>query len=136
MDTHDTTRLALKISADRRTFDGAWWPHSRVLSEELVELFAAWPVEGGYISRVIFSVEDWDDRPDVVDIPNRRGRVKTGILPTDSTHQLVLGMLDGQRRTLIVIPPHIAEETAAKYMRAFDPTAYRVPAGPVAYDPA
>lgn len=123
MDTHENARLALKLSPDRRTLDGAWWPRSRVLSEELVQLFAAWPVEAGYISRVMFSSPDWDDRPGVIDIPLRRGRVKTSMLSSDNAHQLVLMMLDGQRRSLVVIPPRAAEETATKFMRAFDPYA-------------
>ena len=119
MDTHEKARLTLALSADRHTLDGAWWPHSRALGTELVELFAAWPPGAGYISRVIFCPRDWDDRPGAVAIPNRRGRVKTGFLPNDDAHRLVLMMLDGQRRILAVIPPSAAEETATRYLRAF-----------------
>lgn len=119
MDTCGKARLALALSADRHTFDGAWWSRSRALSRELVELFAAWPPDAGYISRVIFCTRDWDDAPGAVLIPNRRGRVKTGLLPIDDTHQLVLMMLDGQRRTLAVIPQGAAEETATRYLQAF-----------------
>jgi hypothetical protein len=119
MDAHSKARLALTLSADRHTFDGAWWPRSRALSSELVELFAAWPPDAGYISRVILCPRDWDDAPGAVPIPNRRGRVKTGLLPIDDTNRLVLMMLDGQRRTLAVIPPSAAEETAMRYLRAF-----------------
>jgi hypothetical protein len=119
MDAHDKARLALALSADRHTLDGAWWPRSRVLSHELVELFAAWPADAGHISRVIFCPRDWDASPGTVPIPNRRGRVKTGLLPLDDTHRLVLMMLDGQRRTLAVIPQNAAEETATRYLRAF-----------------
>jgi hypothetical protein len=120
MDTLDNARLTLNVSADRRTLDGAWWPQSRALSEELVHLFAAWPVDAGYISRVIVSPRDWDDTPAKVEIPDRRGQVKTGLLPTDTVHQLVLIMLDGQRRTLVVIPPHATQKTATKFLGAFD----------------
>jgi hypothetical protein len=132
METHDKARLAFAPSADRRTFDGAWWPRSRALSLELVQLFAAWPAEGGYISRVIFCPRDWDDVPGTVPIPNRRGRVKTGLLPIDDTHRLVLMMLDGQRRTLAVIPPSAAEETAMRYLRAFGLHGGSTPQMPVA----
>ncbi|GAB7006808.1 hypothetical protein JCM18899A_42810 [Nocardioides sp. AN3] len=62
---------------------------------------------------------DWDDTPVKVEIPHRRGQVKTGLLPADTTHQLVLIMLDGQRRSLVVIPPGAAENTASKYLGAF-----------------
>lgn len=119
MDTLEIARLALNVSADRRTLDGAWWPRSRALSEELIHLFAAWPIDAGYISRVIVSPGDWDDTPVKVEIPHRRGQVKTGVLPADTTHQLVLIMLDGQRRSLVVIPPGAAENTASKYLGAF-----------------
>ncbi|GAB7006701.1 hypothetical protein JCM18899A_41740 [Nocardioides sp. AN3] len=119
MDTQDKARLALALSADRHTFDGAWWPRSRELGDELVGLFAAWPANAGYISRVIFCPRDWDDAPTAVPIPNRRGRVKTGFLPVDDTHRVVLMMLDGQRRTLAVIPQSAAPETANRYLRAF-----------------
>lgn len=132
MDTHDKARLALALSADRHRFDGAWWPRSRALSVELVQLFAAWPADAGYISRVIFCPRDWDDAPATVSIPNRRGRVKTGLLPIDDTHRLVLIMLDGQRRTLAVIPHTAAEGTAAKYLCAFSLHSGPAPKAPAA----
>ncbi|GAA1955840.1 hypothetical protein GCM10009798_13870 [Nocardioides panacihumi] len=129
MDTLDNARLTLNVSADRRTLDGAWWPQSRALSEELVRLFAAWPASAGYISRVIVSPRDWDDTPVKVEIPDRRGQVKTSLLPTDTVHQLVLIMLDGQRRTLVVIPPHATEKTATKFLGAFDVRRHAAPEG-------
>jgi hypothetical protein len=55
----------------------------------------------------------------MVAIPNRRGQVKTGLLPVDDSHRLVLIMLDGQRRTLAVIPYGAAEDVAMRYLRAF-----------------
>lgn len=119
MDTPDKARLALMVSADRHTLDGAWWPYSRELSEELVRLFAAWPAEIGYISRVVVSPRDWDERPTTVEVPHRRGMVKIALLPSDTAHQVVLIMLDGQRRSLVVIPPGASEETAARFMNAF-----------------
>ncbi len=119
MDTLDMARLTLRVSEDRRSLDGAWWPRSRELSAELVTLFAVWPVEEGYISRVIVAPGDWDSVPEKVSIPLRRGSVKIQRLPQDTTHHVVLTMLDGQRRSLVVIPPGAARETAAKYLGAF-----------------
>lgn len=119
MDTLDKARLALRVSADRHTLDGAWWPYSRVLSDELIRLFAAWPAEAGYISRVVVSPRDWDDRPVAVEVPHRRGRVKIALLPSDTARQSVLIMLDGQRRSLVVIPPGATEQTAARFLGAF-----------------
>ena len=119
MDTLDKARLALRVSADRHTLDGAWWPYSRGLSDELIRLFAAWPAEAGYISRVVVSPRDWDDGPVTVEVPHRRGLVKIALLPSDTARQLVLIMLDGQRRSLVVIPPSATEETAARFLGAF-----------------
>ena len=119
MDTLDKARLALKASADRQGLDGAWWPHSRMLSEELVHLFAAWPAEAGYMSRVYVAPRDWDDTPSSVAIPHRRGRVKTGLLPADTTNQMVLIMIDGQRRSLAVIPSSAPYQAAARYLDRF-----------------
>ncbi|SFC59554.1 hypothetical protein SAMN04487968_108125 [Nocardioides terrae] len=120
MDAQDP-RLTLRLSADRHQLDGAWWPRSRTLSDELPLLFAAWPADAGYISRVIYSASDWDDRPAAVEVPRRRGRLKTAILPTSERHQAVLAMIDGQHRTLVVIPPNAPEEVARRYLRAFAP---------------
>ena len=129
MDTVDKARLAVTVSADRHTLDGAWWPYTRVLGEELVRLFAAWPAGAGYISRVVVCPRDWDDRPATVDVPDRRGRVKIALLPTDTAHQVVLIMLDGQRRSLVVIPPAATDQTAAKYLGAFGPRHALAPDG-------
>jgi hypothetical protein len=122
-------RLALRPSTDRHELDGAWWPRTRSLQQELVDLFEAWPAEAGYISRVLFARRDWDDCPSLVDIPRRRGRVKAGALPADVAHHLVLVMLDGQRRSLVVVPPRAPEETAVRYLRAFDPYPGRATSG-------
>lgn len=134
MDTLEKARLALKVSADRHTLDGAWWPRSHVLSEELVALFAAWPDDAGYISRVVVSPQDWDSTPAAIEIPRRRGLVKIALLPMASTHQMVLIMLDGQRRALMVIPPDASEKTAAHFFGAFGmryvPAPTSAPAGP------
>lgn len=132
MGAHDNARLALKLSADRHQLDGAWWPRSRVLADELPSLLAAWPTDSGYISRVIYTQPDWDDRPTAVPIPNRRGLLKAASFPPDDSHQVVLIMLDGQRRSLVVIQPDASDETAVWYLRHFDPRAGRVPWAAVA----
>ncbi len=119
MDALEEQRLALRTPAGRPGPDGAWWPHSRTLSEELVHLFAAWPVEAGYLSRVYISPHDWDDAPVSVAIPNRRGRVKVGLLPADTARLLVLIMIDGQRRSLAVIPSSASAQAAMKFLDTF-----------------
>jgi hypothetical protein len=117
--TRDHPRLAVRLSDARHTFDGAWWPHSRSLATELAELFAGWPVGAGHISRVFVARPDWDDLPTTVVIPGRRGAVKIGLLPADTKDQLVLIMLDGQRRSIAVLPSTATETVAAHHLRAF-----------------
>lgn len=119
MTTLDHARLAVRLTDARHTFDGAWWPHSRSLATELVHLFAGWPVGAGHISRVFVARADWDDQPSTVVIPGRRGAVKIGLLPADTHDQLVLIMLDGQRRSIAVLPSTATEPEAERLLRAF-----------------
>ena len=119
MTTLDHARLAVRLSDTRQTFDGAWWPHSRSLGTELAQLFAGWPRGAGHISRVFVAAPDWDDHPTTVVIPGRRGAVKIGLLPGGTRDQLVLIMLDGQRRSVVVLPSSATEMAAGRLLRAF-----------------
>lgn len=115
----DLIRLSLHAGpavrgSDVRSFDGAWWPESRLLSDELRELFALWPPAMGRIVRVLYSPPDWDDRPRSVPVADRR--VKTGCFPLDDTRQLTLSMLDGRRLAISVIPPDTPDDLAAKLL--------------------
>ena len=58
---------------DRSCFDGAWWPRSRTLGDELPRLFAAWPVGAGDISRVYVSAQDWDEVEFLHELVRRTG---------------------------------------------------------------
>lgn len=119
MTTLDHVRLAVRLADAPLTFDGAWWPRSRSLTTELAELFGAWPVGAGHISRVFVAPSDWDDPPATVTIPGRRGAVKIGRLPAGTRDQLVLIMLDGQRRSIVVLPSSSTDVVAARLLRGF-----------------
>ena len=111
MATHDESdRLSLRTEALAGRPDGAWWPRSRDLGEEIGDLFEVWPADAGWILRVLYSPPDWDDRPRAVRVP--RGRIKTGCFPSDDTHELVLTMAQGARRHITVIPHDTAVEEA------------------------
>lgn len=115
--THPS-RFALRStagSASTRPTDGAWWPRDRSLTGQLEDLFEHWPPTAGRIGRVLYSPPDWDDHPRVVAVHGRL--VKTGSFPRDDTHLIVLTLLDGQRRTLAIIPPDTAPATAAALLR-------------------
>ena len=105
------SRLVLRPSSGQTADDGAWWPSSRRLGEQLVGLFSVWPEAKGRIVRVLYSPPDWDDRPRAVAIPGR-GRVKTGSFPHDDRQRLVLTVLNGHRYIVAVIPPDTNEELA------------------------
>lgn len=110
------SRFALRPILDRALPDGAWWPESRSLDEQLGGLFALWPAEAGRIVRVLYSPPDWDDHPRSVAVAGRR--IKTGSFPHDDTHQLTLSMLDGQRRSITVIPSDTGADAAGDVLDA------------------
>jgi hypothetical protein len=115
-----SARFAMRPILDRELPDGAWWPQSRSLDDQLGSLFEVWPADAGRIVRVLYSPPDWDDRPRSVAVPGRR--VKTGSFPDDDTHQLTLALLDGQRRTINVIPPETPTDEAAELLDSMSAT--------------
>lgn len=119
MDTHRSARLVLAPTTGPRPGVGAWWPRSRHLATELVSLFEAWPPEAGLLSRVYYCPLDWDDAPVAVSVPRRRGRLRLGHLPAQDERHVVLGMLDGARRTLVVVPSSTPAQAGELYLEAF-----------------
>lgn len=117
----DQTRFALTSAVGpavgRGLPSGAWWPESRSLTDQLGGLFQAWPDEQGRIIRVLYSPPDWDDHPHAVEVPGRR--IKTGSFPHDDTHELILSLLDGRRRTITVIPPGTSAKRAGEILEGF-----------------
>jgi hypothetical protein len=109
-------RFVLRPVLDRSHPDGAWWPQSRSLGDQLGEFFDLWPADAGRIVRVLYSPPDWDDHPRSVAVQGRR--VKTGSFPHDDTHELTLALLDGQRRTISVIPPETPMTEATEILDA------------------
>ena len=108
------SRLALRTVVDRNQPYGAWWPEGRQLSEELGHLLELWPAQEGRVARVLYSPPDWDDHPRSVAVADRR--IKTGSFPRDDTHQLTLSLLDGTRRTIIVIPADTSAHDAQEIL--------------------
>jgi hypothetical protein len=112
-DPTDSRRLALRADFTQRP-QGAWWPDSRTLGDELTKLLDMWPSDRGRIARVLYSPPDWDDHPYSVQVPGRR--LKTGSFPGDDTRELTLVMHDGQRRFLVVVPPDTSRVAAARVL--------------------
>lgn len=120
MATHtQSERFALRSPYVAGLPDGAWWPRSRRLGDELADLFALWPPEAGRISRVLFSPPDWDDHPHSVAVPD--GRVKTGSFPRDDTQQLTVTMREGRQLSIMVIPPDTPDLVVRRLLADFSP---------------
>jgi len=96
--------------------DGAWWPYSRDLVEELPLLVQA--MDGvGTITRVILGIQLWPGIPHQVAVG--RGYVTAG-WSVSGQEQNVISLCsyrDGFR-TLLVIPPTTAADTADWLMKS------------------
>lgn len=122
MATHiQSERFALRSPYVSGLPDGAWWPRTRRLGDELADLFALWPPDAGRISRVLYSPPDWDDHPHSVPVPDRW--VKTGCFPQDDTHQLTLTMREGGRLSITVIPSDTSPLVARRMLADFSSSA-------------
>ena len=108
-------RFALRPSPGRKGPDGAWWPQTRSLGDQLPELIDQWPTVQGGVSRILYSPPDWDDHPHSVLVNGRR--MKTGSFPRDDTHQMTLVLHNGQRRVITVIPPETPRGEAMDLLR-------------------
>lgn len=111
---HHPGEFALRPVFDRDLPDGAWWPQSRSLSDQLKQLFALWPPDAGRINRILYSPPDWDDHPRMVAVAGRW--VRTGSFPRDDTHLITVTMSDMQRRRIRVIPPDATPESAGEIL--------------------
>ncbi|MFD7608603.1 DUF5994 family protein [Streptomyces mirabilis] len=107
-------RLSLAPEAVPGGFYGAWWPYSRHLVDELPGLVEA--LDGvGSITRVVLGIELWPDLPHR--IPVGRHFVTAGwfVSGHDQNEILLCSYADGFR-TLLVVPPATAADTAAWLM--------------------
>jgi hypothetical protein len=99
--------------------DGAWWPQSRDLLVESVDLVEYFPHHLGRIKKLLFSRPDWDvvgRRPGAHHIRTQRGSVEVGSFPSDDTHLMIVTMRSGQRHRLLVIPTETPPDVAARIM--------------------
>jgi hypothetical protein len=102
--THCPLRLRLKPPAPPTGYvEGAWWPRSRDLSEELPALAEALRVRLGAVSRVAYAQHGWDADP-------RRVLVEGHVVAlegfrTQQENTVHLTGTGGQRISLLVVPP-------------------------------
>ena len=109
---------------DRRAsdagLDGAWWPQSRDLQVEVANLLDHFPAEVGHVRRLLYSRPDWGWTPPALTGRGRsgprRGVVKVGSFPDDTTHLMVLLMATGARLRASSSSPAPPIRTAARAM--------------------
>ncbi|WP_414690333.1 DUF5994 family protein [Nocardioides sp.] len=114
-----TLRLRLDNGYQSGPVDGAWWPQSRDLLAEAVDLVENFPHPLNRIRKLLFSRPDWDADGRAAGtrhVHTRRGSVEIGSFPSDDTHLMVITMRSGQRHRLLVIPSETPPETAARIM--------------------
>ncbi|MGL6234871.1 MAG: DUF5994 family protein [Segniliparus sp.] len=99
-----TLRLRLKPMAEPTGHvDGAWWPRSRDLAEELPELLRVLGVRLGHIYRVVYRAREWAVAPAQALIDGKRVLLdKSYYQPSDT---ICLEGGHGTRHTLFVVPP-------------------------------
>jgi hypothetical protein len=118
-DTRVPLRLMLSDSPNTGRLDGAWWPQSRDLAVEFADLAGNAPGGIGRIVNVAYSKSFWG-QPSPAWLPVGRGRVvrsRTFIGTADPDR--VLLRLDSHRSlALMVVPPELDEDTAARAMTA------------------
>ncbi|SDF45079.1 hypothetical protein SAMN05216553_101699 [Lentzea fradiae] len=90
--------------------DGAWWPRSRDLAAELPALLAVLAVRLGDISRVSYSLGEWDTAPRQIAVGE--GRARLNGFRSGPAHTVDVIAADRRRLTLLLVPPD-TEPTAA-----------------------
>jgi uncharacterized protein DUF5994 len=85
--------------------DGAWWPRSRDLTDELAALTDVLAARLGPVARLAFASEAWNP---VADVDGRAVRL-TALRPREKNIVRVSGS-DGRRITLLVVPPEAPDE--------------------------
>ncbi|MFJ5995912.1 DUF5994 family protein [Streptomyces sp. NPDC092370] len=111
-------RLALKTDGSSRgLLDGAWWPRSRDLPNELRALTDVLDPLWGRITRVAVNPRHWPVLPHKVPVDGHT--VKVGwFTPEIDPHKLLLLSYRTGRWDLLVIPPETGAESAARLMAA------------------
>ena len=109
----DHLRLALiEPRSPRTSLDGAWWPHTFDLSEELPALITELHTRGIRATRVAYNPASWDPAPRRLDADGRV--VRLGWFRGLDPHLLNLsGDLARGRVDLLVVPPGTSQSAAA-----------------------
>jgi len=89
---HGVLRLELAHTFGNGPLDGAWWPHSSDLQQEVGDLVDHFP--RGRIDHLIYSRPDW--AAPATRVRTARGSIKIGSFPRDDTHVVLLKLASRQ----------------------------------------
>ncbi|MEV4613798.1 DUF5994 family protein [Kitasatospora sp. NPDC049258] len=107
-------RLALETTLSRDgMFDGAWWPRTHRIEDELPDLITALSAHFGPILRVGLDTSTWDTVPRSIQVHGLEVRIAPFSASGD-TMTLTRGLQD--QFVLLVIPPDTAPHLAAAAM--------------------
>ncbi|WP_418059094.1 DUF5994 family protein [Pimelobacter simplex] len=109
-------RLAMAEHPGNDHVDGAWWPQSRTLAVELVDLVDHFPAPYGRIVRAFVSRADWDAAPGYVDAA--AGAVRVGPSPRRDSHLVHLETAERSVLHVLVVPPGFTDAQGAESMLA------------------
>ena len=111
--------------------DGAWWPRSRRLVDELPDLLTSVSERLGRVVLVGYSRASWDEVPALVEIDGHT--IELLSFTNDQPASLIAIGEDGRHLTLHVIAPSADEQTAQRAFGEFQRrTDDAVPTSPVA----
>ncbi|OAN30188.1 DUF5994 family protein [Mycolicibacterium iranicum] len=106
-----TPRLRLKRKASRSGYvDGAWWPHSGDLAEELPDVLAVLSVRLGTIARVAYNRAEWTAGPRKIHVDNQLVRLDG--YDRQPAHTLGVTGRSGWSVILLVVPVQTPEAEA------------------------
>lgn len=99
-----TPRLRLKRKAPMSGHvDGAWWPHSGDLIQELPDLLTVLSVRLGGVARVAYNLDEWAAAPRKFPVDGRFVRLDGYHRQPANTIEVLNGT--GARTILLVVPP-------------------------------
>jgi hypothetical protein len=106
-----TPRLRLKPKAPATGYvDGAWWPKSRDLTEELPELVEVLGVRLGRVERVAYAMAAWTPPPRRFAVDGQRVRLEG--FTYQNPHVIYVTGTNNGRISLLVVPPDTEEAKA------------------------
>lgn len=115
------TLLAAAPGGRMTTLDGAWWPHSRSLTDELPALITELHRRDLRITRVVYNPESWDPAPRRLRADGRIVRLGW-FRSIDPNLVYLTGNYGDNRVELLVVPPDTAPAASALAMtRAASP---------------